>query len=201
MNLAVCLTVAVVVASIFCGAHNVIGRLFSRDERVVAETARLAWFVGGGYVFLCMFYTSMAVVAGFGRPRIIAIAFLVGAWGVCIPLGYVLSHTVGLGLVGLWSGLVVGYSVVTAIVVTNVLRSDWHEVSKEAMVRSNLKRRSTAGSVDELLLPGDAGGPHMLVEADDSPAEEAPDNVKNPLTDESSSVNDRGARLLSDGHV
>jgi len=150
MNLGVCLSVAVVVASIFCGAHSVIGYLFSHDARVVAKTSQLAWFVGGGYVFLCMFYSSMAVVAGFGRPRIIAVAFLVGAWGVCIPLGYVLSHTARLGLQGLWGGLVVGYCVVTVIVVTSVLRSDWSEVSSEAMARS--KASAGAKHAQEALL-------------------------------------------------
>ena len=151
LNLAVCMTVAVAVASVFCGAHSVIGYLFSKDPRVVAKTAELAWFVGGGYVFLCLFYTSMAVVAGFGRPRIIAIAFLVGAWCVCIPLGYVLSHTLGLGLVGLWTGLVVGYSVVTAIIVTNVLRTDWDDVSAEAVIRSKQSEAVQGGAGTALL--------------------------------------------------
>ena len=36
------------------------------------------------------------------RTFIITISFLVGAWGVSVPLAYVLAFPVDLGLKGLW---------------------------------------------------------------------------------------------------
>lgn len=45
---------------------------------------------------LCIFYTSVAVLSGQGRPTDIAVAFLVGGWLVSVPASYILSHLVQL---------------------------------------------------------------------------------------------------------
>lgn len=96
----------------------------------------MAWFVGGGYTAIALFYASMAVLSGAAKPRTVAVAFLIGAWAVCVPLAYVLANVAGLGLAGLWVGLVVGYAVVTAISCTAVMRLDWEGVAREAVARS-----------------------------------------------------------------
>lgn len=45
----------------------------------------------------------------------IALAFVVGAWCVSVPLAYVFGFVIKLGLVGLWYALTAGYGVVTFI--------------------------------------------------------------------------------------
>ena len=38
------------------------------------------------YALLMFFYVAMATLAAQGRPMVIAFAFVVGAWAVCIPV-------------------------------------------------------------------------------------------------------------------
>lgn len=48
--------------------------------------------VGAGYVVLSVFYVAFATLNGQGRPLVGAVAMLIGAWFVCVPLAYILSH-------------------------------------------------------------------------------------------------------------
>jgi Na+-driven multidrug efflux pump len=74
--------------------------------------ARIAILVGCCYALLVFFYLSMATLAAQGRAGIVAIAFVVGAWFVSVPLAYVFAFVLnGLskGLFGLWAGMAAGY--------------------------------------------------------------------------------------------
>lgn len=92
---------------------------------------------------------------------IVAIAFFVGAWCVCLPLAYVFTNElhevralalapavaacpgspavvtrscvhVWQGIFGLWLALVLGYVTITAICGVAVLRSDWVALAAQA---------------------------------------------------------------------
>jgi len=43
---------------------------------------------------MAVFYVAMAVLSGAGRPKMVAVSFVVGAWLVCIPLAFVLTDVV-----------------------------------------------------------------------------------------------------------
>ena len=64
-----------------------------------------------------------------------AVTFVVGCWCVCIPLSFLLLAYTGLGLLGLWTALLCGYSVATAIAVAAVWRSDWERLADAAAER------------------------------------------------------------------
>ena len=91
---AACSTTGVAVALVFIFARNYIGRIFSDDPRVWAMASRLALLVGAGYAALAIFYISMAVLSAAGKPNIVAVAFVIGAWVVCVPLAFVLTDVV-----------------------------------------------------------------------------------------------------------
>lgn len=81
-----------------------------------------------------------------------AVAFLIGAWLISVPLSYLLAFKAHLHLIGLWYGMVGGYAVITAIAAIGVLRSDWHKISREAIERSTLSEdeRAIALATDDL---------------------------------------------------
>ena len=96
---------------------------------------------------MCSPHTAVdAALDAQGRPGVVALAFLVGAWGVSVPLAYIFSFTLDQGVEGLWRALVAGYAVVTIVVGVAVLRSDWKALSKEAYVRSESKAAALAAA-------------------------------------------------------
>jgi len=127
---------AAVVATVLALAGGNLARLFSDDPAVIAAVEPLAVLVGCCYAFLCAFFVSVAVLDAMGRTAAVATAFVTGAWLVAVPLAFVLDRVLSLGLNGLWYGLCAGYTVVTIIAVSFVIRADWHDASRRAIARS-----------------------------------------------------------------
>ena len=48
------------------------------------------------YGLVSCFFTAIGILQGQGRPLTIAVAFVLGAWMVGVPLAYVFSHKVNL---------------------------------------------------------------------------------------------------------
>ena len=63
-----------------------------------------------------------------------------GLWGVSVPLAYVFGLRIrlggGTGLVGVWWGLIAGYSVMTLVMIGFVVHSDWDRYAADAQSRS-----------------------------------------------------------------
>ena len=77
-----------------------IGRIFSSDPEVLELTSQLCWLVGPCYILLSVFFVSIATLQGQGRAIALAVSFLVGGWGVSVPVSWILSNVpVGLALV------------------------------------------------------------------------------------------------------
>ena len=70
----------------------------------------------------------------------ISIVFVIGAWGVAVPLAYVLTFKLNLdlGLVGIWYGLTAGYGIVTFASLAAVLSGDWQKASDAAVATAML---------------------------------------------------------------
>jgi hypothetical protein len=78
---------------------------------------------------------------------VISLAFVVGAWGVCLPLGHQLSQAHG--LFGLWIGLVAGYAVVTLIAWLGVWATDWEDVARVARRRAEVAAAAGDDDTDD----------------------------------------------------
>ena len=67
---------------------------------------------------------------------------LVGLWGLSVPLAYIFAFRWpddGIGLVGVWWGLVAGYAAMTLAMTFFVLRSDWDFYAEQAQLRSEME--------------------------------------------------------------
>ena len=56
-----------------------------------------------------------------------------------MPLAWLFGLHEDKGLVGVWWGLCVGYTVMTFLMVSVVVKSDWGALSKEAQKRSEIE--------------------------------------------------------------
>lgn len=134
----VCIIVSVISCVCLLVLRYKVGAIFSNDERVIQAAATIVLPISFGFVALSLFYLSMALLDAQGRPNIVAAAFLCGAWVVAVPLAYVLALTFDMGLLGLWLGLMAGYSVTTLVLCFYVLTTDWNVVLDEALRRNML---------------------------------------------------------------
>lgn len=105
---------------------------------------------------------ALAVLTGQGRVGIIAIAFLIGAWAVSVPLAFVFVDKLDWGLLGIWRALVIGYATITVIAIGAVLRSDWPATVRAAIERSRKRAAAEKEDADaahdqESLLAGEKG--------------------------------------------
>ncbi len=146
-----------VIGLVFIIGRKYIAHIYSSDPDVWDESERIQTWVGISYFAMALFYASMATLDGQGRPMIVAVAFLLGAWGLAVPLSYVFGFTVKMGLLGLWYGLSIGYGVVTLISTIAVYRSDWPklaETARERAERSQKLREATQQVIANSRLPG-----------------------------------------------
>ena len=125
-------------------------------------TSKLCTLVGALFLVMALFYSSMATLQGQGRPAPIAVSFLVGAWGVCVPLAYALAFKFKLDLLGLWLGMAGGYFVVTVIASYAAFRTDWAAMAELAQARSKTEHEEgliqhTNLDADEHLVHSSAG--------------------------------------------
>lgn len=80
-----------IVSAIVLGCKNYVGHIFSHDPVVVSLTSHLCIPFSVGYLLASTFFTAMAVLNDQSRPVATAVAFVVGAWLVCVPVAYPLS--------------------------------------------------------------------------------------------------------------
>jgi len=157
LHLVVTTVVAVLVATAVLAADADLGRIFSDDPAVWQLAGVIAIPVGLGYLALSLFFTAMAVLSGQGRPGVVAVAFIVGAWGVAVPLGYAMTYVWHRGLLGIWQALVAGYATITAIAGVPVLFSNWDALADAAVARSRpLAAAVNADVVDTAAVADDA---------------------------------------------
>jgi Na+-driven multidrug efflux pump len=143
----VALPSAAIVAVALVILRNDIGHVFSHDTNVLQLVSEIMLLVGCGYFALGIFYICMATLAAQGRPHLIAISFVIGAWFVCIPLAFyfrssnlmitIMGNTIDMkGLFGLWASMSAGYGITSLLAGIFVCRTDWVQVTTDAVDRA-----------------------------------------------------------------
>eukprot|EP00520_Triparma_pacifica_P006864 CAMPEP_0118650236 /NCGR_PEP_ID=MMETSP0785-20121206/10138_1 /TAXON_ID=91992 /ORGANISM="Bolidomonas pacifica, Strain CCMP 1866" /LENGTH=450 /DNA_ID=CAMNT_0006542595 /DNA_START=277 /DNA_END=1626 /DNA_ORIENTATION=- len=143
LSLMMCMST--VVAGGFIGTHNFIGNIFTDDEEVLDYTKSLALILSAAYFLLSLTFSCFGTLQGQGRPHVAAICMFIGLWGLSVPLAFVFGIKLDIGLVGVWWGLVVGYSFMTFCMIYFVVKSDWATLSKRAMERSEKEKGGEGG--------------------------------------------------------
>lgn len=132
-------------------ARNEVGRVFSKDPRVINEAADIIFLVGAGLPVLALFYVAMSVLDAAALPGVVAVAFFFGSWVVCLPVALELGLVLDLGLMGIWTGLILGYGTTTLILCFKVYHLDWAAILEAARVRNTLGGDAETGSIRSTL--------------------------------------------------
>jgi MATE family multidrug resistance protein len=91
IGLAAGLLIGTGVACGFALLRDWVGHIYSDSPTVWEATAPLCLLLAALYFLTAFLYTSFATIDAQGRPAVVAVAFVIGAWGVSVPLAYVLG--------------------------------------------------------------------------------------------------------------
>ncbi|GAX85953.1 hypothetical protein CEUSTIGMA_g13369.t1 [Chlamydomonas eustigma] len=115
-----------VIGALMYAYKDSIGYLFTKDDDVMV--AMLATIVPLASVYQAMngaLGCASGVLRGMGRQEQLMVFNFVGFWGVGVLSGFLLTFHYGLGLVGLWSGITAGVTVVMSLNVGLVVLVNW----------------------------------------------------------------------------
>jgi MATE family multidrug resistance protein len=152
MSFLLTLVFQIILIAIILPFKNSLGSLFTSDEDV-------ANLVSDIIPIWCVFMIGDSIQAvtggvlrGLGKQKLCLLLNILGFWVLGVPLGATLTFAAGLGVFGLWWGLVIGIYC-TAIIGMLILRfsMDWRKEAEKSIRRlSTLTTRSTKhnGNVD-----------------------------------------------------
>eukprot|EP01083_Nonionella_stella_P006348 18426_1 len=92
--------------------------------------------VGASLFLLSVFTVVVGILIAQARTVGLAISALVGCWGISVPMSYILGLYLNYGIVGIWFGVVIGYSVFALSTFFIFFKSDWKECAQKAVNRN-----------------------------------------------------------------
>ncbi|XP_009130375.2 protein DETOXIFICATION 24 [Brassica rapa] len=125
-------TIMGVIFSVLCLAFSgQISYLFTNSKEVSKAVDDLSMILAVSILLNSIQPILSGVAVGAGMQSIVAVVNLVSYYGVGIPLGLILTYVFHLGVKGLWSGMLAGIAIQTAILCYIIYKTDWElEVKK-----------------------------------------------------------------------
>ncbi|XP_077168046.1 multidrug and toxin extrusion protein 1 isoform X2 [Paroedura picta] len=140
---------AVVFAALLASLKDVVAYIFTNDKEIVALVSKVMIIFSPFHLLDAMAATCGGVLRGAGKQKMGAIANAVGYYGIGLPIGIALMFGYKLGVMGLWSGLIVCISLQAVSFLVFVLRMDWKKAAEEAQVRAGLVSRFETAHADD----------------------------------------------------
>ncbi|XP_048232812.1 protein DETOXIFICATION 48 isoform X2 [Ricinus communis] len=105
--------------------RHVWGQIFTTDHAILSLTATAMPVVGLCELGNCPQTTGCGVLRGSARPSLGANINLGSFYGIGLPIAISMGFMMGLGLLGLWLGLLAAQIVCAVIMVVVLMRTDW----------------------------------------------------------------------------
>ncbi|KAK0145900.1 Multidrug and toxin extrusion protein 1 [Merluccius polli] len=133
----VCTVIVASFVGVFLGvSKDVIGYIFTTDLEVVQRVADVMIMYGFVHVIEAAAGVTGGIIRGVGKQRVGALFALVGYYFIGLPIGLSLMFPAGMGIVGLWLGILICITMETTFYVVYLSKLNWQDVTKEALVRT-----------------------------------------------------------------
>eukprot|EP00939_MAST-03C_sp_MAST-3C-sp1_P001878 g1878.t1 len=135
-------------------APRLLGSIFSSDKSVLDKYEKIRIPFATLAVFMNLAVTLERIPMAMGRTREVFIAGFLGSWVVQVPAVVLCTQLWRHDLVGLYTGVTIGYSFLCVVLCYIIANTDWVRISDEAVQRSQIKvpeerrRGAAASSVD-----------------------------------------------------
>ncbi|XP_038669046.1 multidrug and toxin extrusion protein 1-like, partial [Scyliorhinus canicula] len=132
--------IALVISSILLAIKNVVGYVFTNDKEIAHLVSQVIPLNAAFYLFDSMAGVSGGVIRGVGKQKLGAIGNLVGFYAIGLPIGISLMFKTKLGIIGLWTGMLICVVVQAVFFLTVIYRIDWNKATDEALVNAGMMR-------------------------------------------------------------
>ncbi|XP_045680574.1 multidrug and toxin extrusion protein 2 isoform X3 [Phyllostomus hastatus] len=141
--------ISLVISALLSILRNKLGYIFTNDEEAIALVSKVLpiYIIFQLFEGICCVYSG--VLRGTGRQAFGALANAIAYYIIGLPLGIVLTFLVGMGIVGLWLGMLACVLLAAAAFVTYTARINWKLAAEEAQKRMGLPQQGKAGTADE----------------------------------------------------
>ncbi|GAB1296195.1 Multidrug and toxin extrusion protein 1 [Apodemus speciosus] len=130
---------AVTFCVLLLGCKNLVGYIFTTDRDIVALVAQVVPIYAVSHLFEALACTCGGVLRGTGNQKVGAIVNAIGYYVIGLPIGIALMFAAKLGVIGLWSGIVICTVCQTMCFLVFIARLNWKLACQQAQVHANLK--------------------------------------------------------------
>ncbi|XP_038183499.1 multidrug and toxin extrusion protein 2 [Arvicola amphibius] len=130
---------ALLVGILLAALKDVVAYIFTNDKDIVSLVSQVMPIFAPFHLFDALAGTCGGVLRGTGKQKIGAILNAIGYYGLGFPIGVSLMFAAKLGIIGLWSGLVVCVFSQAVSYLIYIRRTNWNRVAEQAQVRAGLK--------------------------------------------------------------
>ncbi|XP_045345985.1 multidrug and toxin extrusion protein 2-like [Leopardus geoffroyi] len=130
---------ALVVGIVLSAMKDVIAYVFTSDKDIIYLVSQVMPIFAPFHLFDALAGTCGGILRGTGKQKIGAIMNAIGYYVFGFPIGVSLMFAAKLGIIGLWSGLIVCVFFQALFYLVLVWRTDWKRVAEQAQVRAGVK--------------------------------------------------------------
>ncbi|MBN3318890.1 S47A1 protein, partial [Atractosteus spatula] len=131
--------VSVIVAVIITTTKDVIAYIFTNDTEIITRVSQVMVLYAPSHFFDAIACVAGGVVRGTGKQKMGAICNLVGYYFIGFPIGVSLMFGVNMGIIGLWTGLLICVALQSLFLILLLVKLDWKEATEEALVRAGVQ--------------------------------------------------------------
>ncbi|KAL4835390.1 hypothetical protein H8958_020264 [Nasalis larvatus] len=140
-------TVSLLITVLFAVAFSVlllsckdhVGYIFTTDRDIINLVAQVVPIYAVSHLFEALACTSGGVLRGSGNQKVGAIVNTVGYYMVGLPIGITLMFATKLGVMGLWSGIIICTVFQAVCFLGFIIQLNWKKACQQAQVHANLK--------------------------------------------------------------
>ncbi|XP_032177951.1 multidrug and toxin extrusion protein 2-like isoform X1 [Mustela erminea] len=130
---------ALVVGVLLAALKDVVAYIFTSDRDIIYLVSQVMPIFAPFHLFDALAGTCGGVLRGTGKQKIGAILNAVGYYVFGFPIGVSLMFAAKLGIIGLWSGLIICVFFQALFYLVLICRTNWKRAAEQAQVRAGLK--------------------------------------------------------------
>ncbi|XP_006877495.1 PREDICTED: multidrug and toxin extrusion protein 1 [Chrysochloris asiatica] len=152
---------AIIFGILLSSSKDLVGYIFTTDREIIALVAQVVPIYAASHLFEGIACTCGGILRGSGNQKVGAIVNAIGYYVVGLPIGISLMFAANLGVIGLWSGIIICTVAQAACFLGFIARLNWEKACQQAQVHANLKLKmapdGNSAVSQDLLHPGSPG--------------------------------------------
>ncbi|XP_011932572.1 PREDICTED: multidrug and toxin extrusion protein 1 isoform X1 [Cercocebus atys] len=139
VSLLITVLFAVAFSVLLLSCKDLVGYIFTTDRDIINLVAQVVPIYAVSHLFEALACTSGGVLRGSGNQKVGAIVNTVGYYVVGLPIGITLMFATKLGVMGLWSGIIICTVFQAVCFLGFIIQLNWKKACQQAQVHANLK--------------------------------------------------------------